>query len=170
VAGSDSVSDYEIALLAIPLVATFLIWFWISNMLLIQNPASTLSLVGISTILATAFIAAMEAHKAGITSGKGSSVHQPVLWFFCMLGIWIVTYPAFLHNRRLYGMKDRMAVGIVVTLIFSFSWYSMSTAIDTTKDNARQKIEQIQQQFQQQLQEQQQKLQQQLLLLNPTGH
>lgn len=55
-------------LVVAPLAAAALSWFWVSQLRLIDNPASKLGLLAISTILLTAIIAAIESARLGIGS------------------------------------------------------------------------------------------------------
>jgi hypothetical protein len=80
------------AILLIPLGATVLIWVWIGNMNLLQDPATALTMVGFSTILVTAVLIAIEASqlgmgKAPVENGKKGS--GPVL-FVGTLVAWLI--------------------------------------------------------------------------------
>lgn len=58
-------ADYGLFLLAVPLIATMLIWFWVSGMNLLQSPGDTMALIMLATVVGTAVIAAMEASRLG---------------------------------------------------------------------------------------------------------
>lgn len=76
-------ADYGVFLLAVPVIATMLLWFWVGNLNLLQNPAEILSIIGIATVALTALIAAMEA-RDGVKSWKretGSQRRGQVLYF-----------------------------------------------------------------------------------------
>jgi hypothetical protein len=140
-------ADYGIALLAIPVVATVLVWFWVSGMNLLQSPGSTLALIGLVTVLATAAIAAKEAAKAGMKKDKSKGTHTPVTWFFLIVCIWIVGYPAYLLKRKHYGLKNQLVPGLVIALVFVVSWSVMNGAIESKKAEVRNNLEQMQRQF-----------------------
>jgi hypothetical protein len=140
-------ADYGLALLAIPAAATMLVWFWVSGMNLMQSPGSTLTLIGVVTVLATAVIAAMEAAKAGMTRDKSKGTHTPVTWFFLIVLLWIVGYPAYLLKRKHYGLKNRLVPGLLLALVFLASWSMMNSAIETRKAEIRGNLEQMQRQF-----------------------
>lgn len=57
-----------VLLVVAPLAAAALSWFWVSQLRLIDNPASKLGLVAISTVLLTAIVAAIESARLGIGS------------------------------------------------------------------------------------------------------
>lgn len=79
---ADKPADYGIALLAIPLVATLLVWFWVGNMNLFQSPGSTLGLIMVATVLGAAGVAAMEAAKAGMKTDRAQGTYSPTACFF----------------------------------------------------------------------------------------
>lgn len=147
---SDSdkaVADYGNALLAIPVVAILLIWFWVSGMSLLQSPGGSLTLIALVTLLGTAGVAAMEASKIGMLRDKEKGTHKPVTWFFLITCIWIVGYPAYLLKRKHYGLKSRFVPGLVIALIFVASWSVMDGAIESKKAEVRSNLEQMQRQL-----------------------
>lgn len=123
---SISTSGYGIALLAIPVTACFLIWFWVGNMNLLQSPASALGLIGLSVVLSTAFIAAIEVSQYPPSHRQGGAF----TWFFVMAALWIVSYPAYLYHRRRFGQPNYALVGVLVALIFAASLGSVWAVID----------------------------------------
>ncbi len=137
-------ADYGVVLLAIPVVAVVLIWFWVSRMNLLQSPGDTMALILISTVLGTATVGAMEASKIGMTSDKGQGTYGPISWFFMITLLWIVGYPAYLYNRRRYGLSNLFVSGIVVALIFLGSWVAMNGAIESKKAEIRGNLEGMQ--------------------------
>lgn len=116
-------------LLIIPFVAALMMYFWVSSMRLIDNPASMLNLLGGGTILATAIIAAIEAGKLGFGSGvkKESS---PLVIFFGIALLWLIVYPAYFVMRVRKGQKNMVLGAILVTLIFCLAWFVMGNAVD----------------------------------------
>lgn len=84
----EKTKDYGMFLLAIPVVGTMLVLFWVGNMALIEGPASKLTLVGLMTVLATAAVVYLEAKSAeeangGPLEGVFSSTRWTVLWPCC---------------------------------------------------------------------------------------
>jgi len=142
VESSKQNTDYGMFLLAIPVVATMLIWFWVSGMNLFQSPGDTMSLIMLLTVLGTAIVAAMEASKVGMQSDRKKGTYSPTAWFFIITLLWIVGYPVYLFKRKHYGLDNRLVSGMFVTLIFVGSWGIMNSAIEEKKAEIRGKLEQ----------------------------
>ena len=140
-------ADYGMFLLAIPVVATLLIWFWVSGMNLLQSPGDTLTLIMLSTVLGTAIVAAMEASKAGMVSDRKKGTYSPTAWFFIITLLWIVGYPAYLLKRRHYGLANRLIVGLIIALVFAGSWSVMNTAVEAKQAEVRGDLEKMQRQL-----------------------
>lgn len=137
-------ADYGLFLLIIPVISTCLIWFWVSGMNLLQSPGSTLDFIMIATVLGTAVVAAMEASKVGMKSDKKLGTYSPTAWFFIIVLIWIIGYPVYLFKRKHYGLANRLAAGILVTLIFVGSFAIMSSAIDEKVNELQGAVQQLQ--------------------------
>lgn len=125
-----SSSDYGIFLLATPIVAALLIWFWVGNMNLLQSPANSLALIVILTIAVTAIVAAMEAKRVGMTSDREKGTYSPMEWFFIIALFWVIGYPAYLFKRRHYGLSNHLLGGIAVALIFVGSAVGMNIFLE----------------------------------------
>lgn len=138
---SEKTIDYGMFLLAIPVVATMLIWFWVSGMNLFQSPSDTMSLIMLFTVLGTAIVAAMEASKVGMKSDRNKGTYSSTAWFFIITLLWIIGYPIYLFKRKHYGLDNRLISGIFVTLVFVGSWVFMSSAIEDKKLGIRSKLE-----------------------------
>jgi len=142
-ASADNSSNENIGyiMLTIPLISTLLIWFWVGSMNMLQNPGSTLTFLGIATIVITAFLGAYEAQKIGFgkpsKTGKMNKESGPMGYFFGMILLWIVVYPLYLFQRSKKGRKNLVVGGILIALTFGFSWYSMGSAIDARVDEIR---------------------------------
>ena len=113
-----------ILLLLIPPISTFLIFFWVGNMILIQGPGSTLMGLVCATVLGTAVLAAVEASQIGMGSAtdidkRGKRRSGPVAWFFVMTLLWLLGYPMYLFWRSRYGRKNLVVGGVLVTLLFT---------------------------------------------------
>jgi hypothetical protein len=121
--------DLGSLLLAIPLLAVLLIWFWIPSIPMIQGPGSSLQLVVIATVVLTGAIAAFEARGSGVAPSRKDGTYSPFAWFVLMLLFWIVTYPYYLAKRKKYGLKSRVMAGLVVAILFVGSTFVISSAI-----------------------------------------
>jgi len=144
---SKPTTDYGMFLLAIPVVTTMLIWFWVSGMNMLQSPGDTLTLLMLVTVLGTAIVAAMEASKVGMKSDRKKGTYSATAWFFLIALLWIICYPVYLYKRKHYGLTNRLVVGILVALIFIGSWGIMNSAIEQKKAEIRGNLEQMQQQL-----------------------
>lgn len=146
-ARSKPAADYGIFLLAIPVVATMLIWFWVSGMNLLQSPGDTMALIMLATVLGTAIVAAMEASKVGMKSDRKKGTYSPTAWFFIIALLWIIGYPVYLFKRKHFGLSNRLIAGILIALIFVGSWSAMGSAIEAKKTEVRGDLEQMQRQL-----------------------
>lgn len=144
---SKPAADYGMFLLAIPVVATMLIWFWVSGMNLLQSPGDTMALIMLATVLGTAIVAAMEASKVGMKSDRKKGTYSPTAWFFIITLLWIIGYPVYLFKRKHYGLANRLVVGILVALVFVGSWSIINSAIEDKKAEIRGHLEQMQRQM-----------------------
>ncbi|ABM04073.1 hypothetical protein Ping_2333 [Psychromonas ingrahamii 37] len=144
---SKPVTDYGLLLLGLPVVTTFLIWFWISGLNLLQSPGGKMSLLILLTVLGTAIITAMEASKVGMKSDIKKGSYSPTAWFFIISLIWIIGYPVYLYKRKNYGLSNRLIMGGIIAVIFVSSWGIMNLAIDSQKEKFRGDLEQVQQQL-----------------------
>jgi len=149
VVSSKPSADYGVFLLAIPVCATMLIWFWVSGMNLLQSPGDTMALIMIATVLGTAIIASMEASKVGMKSDRKKGSSGPTTWFFAITLFWIIGYPLYLFKRRKYGLKNRLLSGILVALVFIGSFITMYSAIEDKKAEVRGNLERLENQFKQ---------------------
>ena len=86
-------TDYGMFLLAIPVVAIGLMWFWVGNMSLLDSPSSKLNMLMFAAIIGTGVLAAMEAQKIGMKYDRKKGTYSPTQWFFILLFLWIVGYP-----------------------------------------------------------------------------
>ena len=144
---SKPAADYGMFLLAIPVVTTMLIWFWVSGMNMLQSPGDTMALLMLVTVLGTAIVAAMEASKVGMKSDRKKGTYSATAWFFLITLLWIICYPIYLYKRKHYGLANRLVLGILVTVIFVGSWGIMNSAIEQKKAEIRSNLEQMQQQL-----------------------
>ncbi len=146
---ADKPADYGIALLAIPLVATLLVWFWVGNMNLFQSPGSTLGLIMVATVLGTAGVAAMEATRAGMKTDRAQGTYSPTAWFFIIALLWIIGYPAYLYKRASAGLANRLAAGTAIALVFTGSWGVMFAAVEEQKAEVMAGFEELEMEMEQ---------------------
>jgi hypothetical protein len=114
-------ANYELPLLLIPIGASFIAWFWVGNMSLIQGPQSWLGLLTTLTVLSTAAVAAAEANKVGMKYDRPRGIYGPGGWFIAMVGIWAIAYPVYLFKRRYYGLENRILYGLGAMLLFALT-------------------------------------------------
>lgn len=132
-AKSDSGDNIGYILLLIPVIAILLMWLWIYNMTLFDNPGSKLNIIGIGTILITAILAAYEANQLGFgkATDEGKKKESgPVLYFLIILLFWIIGYPLYLYQRSKKGKKNLLVGGILIAIVFAISYFLMASAID----------------------------------------
>lgn len=146
-ATSKPPADYGMFLLAIPVVATLLIWFWVSGMNLLQSPGDTMALIMLATVLGTAIVAAMEASKVGMKSDRKKGTYGSTAWFFIISLLWIIGYPVYLYKRKHFGLANRLVGGILVALVFVGSWGIMNSAIEDRKAEVRGNLAEMQRQL-----------------------
>lgn len=123
-------NDHGTALVAIPCVGIALIWGWVAQMALIQRPDTTLFFVGLATALPTAALAFREM-KAN--SGKRGEGLGPAGWFALIFLIWPFFYPAYLRRRALSGLPNKFLVGLLIAIVFSFSYGFIQYAISSKR-------------------------------------
>ena len=142
-AGGAAVGEtLGVIMLLVPVAATLLVWFWVGQMNLLQGPGSTLSFLGIVTVIATAALGAAEANTLGVGSDADQARHReqrsgPVVWFFFIALLWVVGFPAWLYQRSRYGLKSLVVGGVVVALIFAGSLVAMASAIEAKAGQLR---------------------------------
>jgi hypothetical protein len=127
-------------ILLLPLAATALIWFWIGEMNLLQDPSGNLALLGMGTVVLTAILIAVEAGSLGMGKSpaeNGRMGSSPVSWFFGTLLVWIVVFPIYLGKRKWYGRRSLAIGGVIVALVFGGSWLSMTWSIESAKASLR---------------------------------
>jgi len=137
---SSPQADYELPLLLIPIAASFLAWFWIGSMSLLQGPRSWLGLLTVLTVLSTAAIAAAEASKLGMRRPRSAGIESPVGWFIGIAALWIVGYPVYLRKRRLFGLKDRCLAGMAIALVFVGTITALEWGIESSISDLRAKL------------------------------
>ena len=149
-----------VLLIAAPLAAAALSWFWITQLRLIDNPASKLGLITIFTALITAVFATIESGQLGI--GNKADIERwknrkektgtmkppsPITWLFGMALLWIFVYPAYLYYRSKYGAKNLVGAGLFAMLLLLGTTGYVYTLIDDAHQNLNQQIKRDQQEL-----------------------
>lgn len=131
-------------LVATPFLATLLLWFWVGEMNLLQNPSGTLVMLSFATIGLTALLMAVEASQLGMGRrlGKnGKPQSGPVGWFIAGCLFWIVAFPWYLKARGQFGRRGLGIAGVLMALIFTFSVFSLGSAIENQKAQLRRSLD-----------------------------
>ena len=135
--------DYGPLLLGIPVVASLLIIFWVSNMNLFQSPSETILGISVLTIISTAIVAAIEAQKLGMRSDRSVGSYSPAIWFFLIALLWIVGYPAYLYKRKKWGAKNMLIPSLLIAAIFLSSAVAMEILIEQKKAEIRAEMSKV---------------------------
>lgn len=138
-----SKTDYSLLLLIIPVVATVLIWTWVSFMNMLQSPGDAMILILLATLLGTASIATVEAKKTRAQSDKEGGTYRPATWFFLIAIFWTIGYPLYFYKRKTMGLSNRLIPGIIISLIFTISWVLMFYAIEARRAELLNSFDQI---------------------------
>jgi hypothetical protein len=127
--------DFGLPLLLIPAVATFLAFFWISSLNLLQSPGEKLTLIAIATVASTATLAAMEmSRRPENPETKGDS---PIALAIGMLFLWIFVYPYYMARRKKYGLRYLGGYALLIAIAFAAVLFWLMGAIETQKDKVR---------------------------------
>ncbi len=117
---------FGVLMLLVPLLSTFLVWFWVGGMNFLQAPGEKLLFIWLGTVGTTAMFGAIEAQSLGAgsakdTDKKGRRRSGPITWFFGICLLWLFLYPAWLYQRSKYGLKNLLIGGVIVPICFSVS-------------------------------------------------
>jgi hypothetical protein len=137
-------------IVAVPFIATILIWFWVGSMNLFQNPGGTLTLLTLGTVISTAILIAVEASQLGMGSrvdSRGKKGSSPAAWFVLSCLLWFVAFPWYLDQRRHYGRRPLVVAGILIGLVFIGSSFAMGSHIEAQKARVRDSLQQFQSRF-----------------------
>ncbi len=129
-------------LVGVPAAASALIWLWVGNMNLFQNPGGTLNMLGFGTMLGTTAIAVAEASRLGMGSAtdvdeKGKRRESPTVWFFGLLLLFAVCFPMYLRRRVRFATRNVVVPGSIAVVVFFASWAMMAQAIDAKVNEIR---------------------------------
>lgn len=134
----------------VPFLATLLIWFWVGSMNLFQDPAGSLMLLSIGTVVGTALLMAVEASQLGMGTrldSRGKKGSSPAAWFVLSCLAWFIAFPWYLDQRRYYGRRPLAVAGILIGLLFIGSTFSMGARIEAQKSRVRDSLEQMRSRF-----------------------
>jgi len=132
-AGSDALGY---VILAIPFFSGLLVWLWIANLNILQDPSGTLWALTLATIGATALLMSVEASQLAMGTCKdshGKIGTGPVAWFLAACLMWLIAFPWYLAQRGRYGRKSLTVGGIFVALFFIGSAAAVGGAIGAQK-------------------------------------
>jgi hypothetical protein len=123
-----------------PLLSTALVWGWVGSMNLFQDPAGSLFVLSLITIVGTSALVAAEASLLGMGKRPGSNGKNesgPVGWFIACALLWFLAFPWYLHKRRFFGRRSLALAGLLFGGMFLFSTFSMGAAIEAKKAQIR---------------------------------
>lgn len=114
--------------------ATLAVWLWVGQMHRFEDPSGKLNLLTFGMVAMTSLLSAIEAGQLGFGSprdldAKGRRRSGPVAWFFFMVLMWIVAFPAYMWRRSTYGAKNMAVGGIVVAFAYTASALLMAAVI-----------------------------------------
>jgi TPR repeat protein len=129
--------------LMLPLGGAVLNWFWVGGMNLLQGPESSMNLIMVAVIIGTAILIGMEAGNLGMggpddpTVKAGKKATSPVGWGVGTALLWIAIFPAYMFHRSKFGVRNHLAVALLVMVLFLGSVFLMFSAIEDKKDEVR---------------------------------
>lgn len=137
--------DYEIGLLGIPLFGVVALVFWISNLSLIEGVSDKLMMTGILVVISTACLVALEVSKN--SNKDNEEIGTPIYWMLCIVALWVVMLPEYLKRRAVFGLKNRLPLGVVLTLIFTYYFVTLNIATNEKKEEIRNHVTEFNQQL-----------------------
>ncbi|NQZ70878.1 MAG: hypothetical protein HRT89_22740 [Lentisphaeria bacterium] len=128
-----------LGIILVPIIGILLIYYWVGNMNLMQNPSSSLHLIVLGTIGLTSFLIYVDSSKLGMgkDDANGKKTNGASQWAVFSLFLWIVGYPAYLFHRVKFGAKDMALLGVIIAFIFTMAAYTMNEAIEDKKEGIR---------------------------------
>lgn len=132
-------TDYGMAMLAIPVIGTLLIWFWVGSMNLLSSPESSLMLIAIATLISTTTLAVIENKKA-VQRRKPDNEVIPystadVIFLVGLLGV--IGYPVYLYKRAQHGLPNLAVFGVLIMLVYTGSLVTVAIDIEERKAEVR---------------------------------
>jgi hypothetical protein len=138
--GPSEVLGY--VMLGIPVFGLALIWLWVGNMTILDDPGTALSTIAIIVVIGTAIIAAVEASNLKMGSVEdlkpnGKKREGPIAWALSLWLLWFVTYPMYMNRRAVYGVKKHLVPSLLIMILFAGSFILMFGAIEDKKKQIR---------------------------------
>jgi hypothetical protein len=82
-----------------------------------------------------------------MTGNRERGTTSPTGWFFVIVLIWILAYPAYLYKRKQYGATNRVVLGVLLALFFSGSLFAVGYSIEAKKAEIRESLGGLARQF-----------------------
>lgn len=82
---SSNKTDYEIALIGLPVIGSFLLLVWVSSLSVLDGRFGSLQLVSALVVAGTALLAALESSANTPTPINNKKFVSPLFWFFSIL-------------------------------------------------------------------------------------
>ena len=123
--------------LIIPLVGAFLIWY---------NTADLFLPLGTLVVCSTTILVSIEANKLGFgkkkfdNEGKELNEFGPIGWAIFLLAFWIISLPWYMYSRSKYGVKNMLAPGIFIALLYFTIICLAEIAIDKSSNEYAQQL------------------------------
>lgn len=128
--------------LSLPFFATGLVWFWVGEQNLLQNPSSNLFTIAVVVVVGSAVLIGLEAQSVGAggeqdLASDGLRRTSAGAWGGVTLFVWVVGFLGWLHRRSTYGLRNLLFPGVMFVLLFGGSWVWMFDAIESRKEAIR---------------------------------
>ena len=135
-------------MLGIPVFGLMLIWLWVGNMTILEDPGTALVTISAMVLFGTAIPATIEASNLKMGNPEdlkpnGKKREGPVAWFFSLWLLWFAAYPMYLNRRAVYGVKKLLVPGLIIMILYVGSWFLMMNAIEDKKRQVRSAINQM---------------------------
>ena len=122
VLGTTGFSLYLSCLLALPIIASIFTWIMALQGWFEVNVYFFL-VVGLINTVSTAFVASADAKKIGMTRDKDKGGYDPSAWFFMMIIVWVICYPAYFFKRDAFSRGNTFGLGLLATVLFLSSLF-----------------------------------------------
>lgn len=129
--------------LMLPLGGAVLNMFWVGGMNLLQGPESSMNLIMAVVVIGTAILIGMEAGHLGMGGPDdpavkaGKKATSPAGWGIGTALLWIGIFPAYMFHRSKFGVRNHLAVALLVMVMFLGTVIHMFSAIEEKKDEVR---------------------------------
>jgi hypothetical protein len=148
-------SDESLGLIAalLPLFGAFVMYNWIGQMNLLQNPMASLNMTGCVTVAAVSMLIGVEASRLGIGSSEDLDSrgnrrrNGPVSWALFTLVVFVLGFPAYMAVRARYGLRNYLVLAVLSTVVFGGCWLVLGQAIDQRSQEVRNDLSRLQRQF-----------------------